>query len=624
MNFNIAKFRSLAASCLLAGVLVAPAQAAPPGVAGKGAASRGEQAVPRKAIRRAVSRGLGYLDSQRGRWQSRCYRYAGGGAEALVALAYLQAGVGPGDSRVASAIGKISLQTPRNGQGIFAVAERVILLARVLHRRADTHNRGQLLGKVQADVNWLAGQQLASGGWGSEAGAKVANTNDTAQVLRAMQAARQLGAKVSQKLYARARGFLKRAQNSDGGFGYHPRGGRPRRLRGTSNGPASAAGALAWAILASQKNQAKPGDGQGYERALNWLARHSSLAKPAEWYWGDEPKYAYLFDLLVATGLGRKLAGKRLDVELARLLMQEQLPSGAWDGNLAEDKIVSTAWAVRTLGRILAGPAGPVSSAAKPSQAGAGGQDNASVPDGPVIFSPGKFKPDRFLVIGRLVGQGGGVADNFARACEKLSDALAGGVSIGAGYRSIVYPAKNKAIPPDVSLVWLTTREPGDVARALSGDALDEYISRGGVVMIDSASGDWANFQAAKAWLGKKFGSDALGRLGPDSPLMTGQFAQGLGNDITSVGYNADLAAMLGASTGRPRLWVVYRSGRVAVVLSRFALAGPATGAAAGQRKIHGYKPIDARRIVINILIYANAGQWKLTEALYSTDLESR
>ncbi|RKY23546.1 MAG: hypothetical protein DRP83_09075 [Planctomycetota bacterium] len=241
-----------------------------------------------------------------------------------------------------------------------------------------------------------------------------------------------------------------------------------------------------------------------------------------------------------------------------------------------------------------------------------------------MIFSPGKFKPDRFLVIGRLVGQGGGVADNFARACEKLSDALAGGVSIGAGYRSIVYPAKNKAIPPDVSLVWLTTRKPGDVARALSGDALDEYISRGGVVMIDSASGDWANFQAAKAWLGKKFGSDALGRLGPDSPLMTGQFAQGLGNDITSVGYNADLAAMLGASTGRPRLWVVYRSGRVAVVLSRFALAGPAAGAAGGLEKIHGYKPIDARRIVINILIYANAGQWKLTEALYSTDLESR
>jgi len=113
---------------------------------------------------------------------------------------------------------------------------------------------------------------------------------------------------------------------------------------------------------------------------------------------------------------------------------------------------VSTAWAVRTLGRILAGPAGPVSSAAKPSQAGAGGQDsqagaggqdNASVPDGPVIFSPGKFKPDRFLVIGRLVGQGGGVADGpviFSPGKFKPDRFLVIGRLVGQGVRNFPTP----------------------------------------------------------------------------------------------------------------------------------------------------------------------------------------
>ena len=559
-----------------------------------------EAGVSPQAVEDAISRCMVYLNSrpdQAGGELSACYRYSDGGAEALLALAELEAGVKPESGELAKLIEKVLKQ---NSNRVFARSVRTVLLSKLYERTSDK----KMLEKIQAEVDWLVRHQLASGGWGDPAG--PGNTNDTAEALRALQAAAGVGATVQLGVWQKVGGFLKKVQNPDGGFGFYPRGAQPVRLRGASNGSATAAGASALAVLMNvKKDQYSTGDERNRQRALAWLDRHYQLDQVPAWYWGDSPLYGYLFDLACATGKPMRLGGRDVDVEIANLLQARQRRSGAWLGEaLAEDDIVSSAWAILTLRKI------------RPAAETLPRLAEKSPP--PVVFVPGRSrKPDsarpvKFLVIGRVAVPEGSI--DFAKIADGLSDALNKAINIGVQYQD-VYPDDIQAdsVPRDVSLLWLTGERPGDFA-AVSAAKIKNFLKSGGVLLVDSATGAQREFDSARKALTEAFGLGSLEPIPTGDPLVQGNFGVGLGCDLTSVKYNPAAIRFLsqgqGNTQGPPMLWAIRKRGKIMVVLSRLALAGPAEGK--NSARIPGYVPIDARRIALNVLLYANSTNWRL------------
>ncbi len=555
-----------------------------------------------KAINEAIARSMVYISTkspQAGAGLSECYRYTGGGAEALLVLAQLEAGEDPSRPELAKAIDEI---LKRKSNRVFSRAIRTALLCELVRNSLTSVALQKTLPeKLQTDVDWLVRHQLPGGGWGEPAG--PGNTNDTAEVLRALQAASDLGAKINPDAWKQARLFLQKVQNSDGGFGYFPQGAKPARLRRASNGSATAAGASALKVLLNHLNYSGK-DEKKLQRALAWLDRNYSIEHVPAWNLGAEPLYSYLYDLACATGQPMRLGGRDVDVEISTFMLAQQQRNGAWPGQLpTEDNIVSSAWAIRTLRRIQPAPN-------QHRHANNNTQQVISVPGDSRLLA--SSKPERFLVIGGVALPGGNT--DFASISAKLSDALAKAISIGVRHQDF-YPndTQGERIPRGLSMLWLTGKTPEDF-QAITSDRIRAFVQTGGILLIDSVNGNQSDFDAARANLVKIFGQDAIKPITTDDPLITGNFGPGLGSNLNPLEYNTSALKHLGIDKtkpqGPPLLWAVREQGRIVVVLSRLALAGPAGGDISPQNP--GYIPSDARRIVLNVLLYANSGRWRV------------
>jgi len=184
-------------------------------------------------------------------------------------------------------------------------------------------------------------------------------------------------------------------------------------------------------------------------------------------------------------------------------------------------------------------------------------------------------------------------------ASARISEVLTDAMSIGVEEKTAV-PLTAPA-PADIPVLWLTGTKPAVLALAPRKN-LKAYILAGGTVLIDPAMGGKAFFDDAKAMLDKLFGAESLKRAGADSPILTGQFAGGIGSDVTLARYTT-WPGRKAPKRSLPEVWTVEVSGRIAVVLSRNALACPVEGLPT--YGCAGLARDDARRLMTNVLLYA-------------------
>lgn len=570
--------RVLAAYALSAGFLFAapaPGQQAktPPTSKPSG------RTLSREQLDRAIRRGVQSLlrrIAKTGESRTRAYRYQAGGAEALAALAVLEAGGDTTDPKFRALLDRLGKQSSER------TAARA-LRAMVYARRNDTYRR-----TLQADVQWLVRHRRDDGGWGETPNAPAANTFDTALAMIALGRANRLGVEVPQAVWDGAKRFLASAQNPDGGFGYEGPAKNRTRLRGMSHGSATAAAAILWAVLVDRHQMPPPSNRTGpdwnrFAKTARWLERHYNFKTVPRWYWGDAPEFSYRALLLLAAPSLRtsRPEWSYLPGQLAALLLDLQQPAGHWRGQpLAENDAIATAWAVLTLCRAR--------------------QELQSAQPAPTKVAQ-QVRPRLLLVIGRI--HHAGDWNVFPRAEEQWSYALAGAVSVGL-QRQDVFAGQD--YNPAMTLVHLTgTRLEGFGAPARS--ALRAYLQRGGMVLIDPAGGGKLFFEQAKAMLEQAFGSEAVVPLPSDSPLLTGRFAGDVGSDVSRVRFTPTAAKRVGKPQGPPRLWGVRQGDRIVAVLSEFSLTAPSAGPV--PEGCAGYAPDDAKRIALNVLLYTYAAR---------------
>ncbi len=159
----------------------------------------------------------------------------------------------------------------------------------------------------------------------------------------------------------------------------------------------------------------------------------------------------------------------------------------------------------------------------------------------------------------------------------------------------------SEEVPSDVRLLWLTGTgsinfKPEQIAR------LKRYLEDGGMLFIDQAAGKGRIFIKARAMLQKTFGPERVKRIPNNSPLLSGAFAGGIGSDVRRVAYTYTIAARQ-PRLRMPLLWGVEQDGRLAVVLSPYAVTCPVEGIPV--YGLQGLLTDDARRLAGNIVLYA-------------------
>lgn len=219
----------------------------------------------------------------------------------------------------------------------------------------------------------------------------------------------------------------------------------------------------------------------------------------------------------------------------------------------------------------------------------------------PTLRTPSALQPLRRIQIGRLMH--GGDWNTAPGATLALSRDLTRAISVGLQSRSV---DAGEAIAPELRLLWLTgsqygTLRPGEIAN------LRSYLDGGGMLLVDAAYGDEAFYGRALAQLEQLYGAEAIRPLPADHPLLTGTFAGELGSNLTSVAYNPAARSVLGRRQGNPSLMGVWHDGRLVAVASRLALASPTEGSP--PYDCVGYSVRDARRIVLNVVLYAEAAR---------------
>lgn len=314
-------------------VALAPPKLPPPPLAGRADA--------------ALRRGLDYLyRTQRadGTWQTKYALRHPGGVESLVLLTALSAGEDVRQPKLAAALKYVDQTKPRT---VYVRAVRA--MAYTLLPAADREAR------LTEDVAWLANYQGRSGGWGYGPGDRTTREKpswtDLSNTFLATWAIREgaaAGADVPDRTWSRCRFFWSKAANADGGLSYQPPGGMGFRLRGSSYGSMTTAGATAMFFLSDRLAAAEEPDFantgprrtnafpfQGaIDRALKWLASHVALDKNPEWVWGpgEAYEYYYLFVLQQLADEGGLWRIGRADLarDAAEVLVARQRPDGSW------------------------------------------------------------------------------------------------------------------------------------------------------------------------------------------------------------------------------------------------------------------------------------------------------
>ncbi|MFW6133191.1 MAG: DUF4159 domain-containing protein [Planctomycetota bacterium] len=185
-------------------------------------------------------------------------------------------------------------------------------------------------------------------------------------------------------------------------------------------------------------------------------------------------------------------------------------------------------------------------------------------------------------------------------AVERLEQTLGRSLSISV----------REVAPGAPATVWWLTGSIGPDLTAEQRDRIRRYVAGGGTLLVDPVSGREAFFNAAEAELEAIFGDGALQRVPFTHPLVTGKFADGMGADASDVSYlPAAAATRRHGAAGPPELWGIERTGRLAVVLSRYGLAWPieASGSLHGGPGYGcaGLAPADARPLAANVVLYA-------------------
>lgn len=204
------------------------------------------------------------------------------------------------------------------------------------------------------------------------------------------------------------------------------------------------------------------------------------------------------------------------------------------------------------------------------------------------------------LQIARLVHPG---QWNLApQAIATLSDDLRRAISTSIGELPAL-PAQ--PVPRSAELLWIAGNK-------LSLDeshrrAIAEYVDAGGTVLAEASDGEESTFQHLHGLIESIFGVGSLKPLEPNAPLLSGKGRGNLGTEVTRAALSPPAANRIGRATIRPDLLVVRKDGRIVVVLSRLGLVQ-----GAGQldpRRYVGYQSLDARRIVLNVLLMAAANR---------------
>ncbi len=183
-------------------------------------------------------------------------------------------------------------------------------------------------------------------------------------------------------------------------------------------------------------------------------------------------------------------------------------------------------------------------------------------------------------------------------AINRLGDTLAHSLPIGL--KELPPADPKKPIAPSITLLWLTGNTPPKFSRAELTN-IRKYLDSGGTLLIDPAIGRGDFHAAAGKMLEAMFDKDAIRPLKPDSPIVTGSFAGGVGAEVPKV----RLTRRAGADTkpASPKLSAVVLDKRIAVVLSAYGLTCSVEGNPCVENI--GYVTDDARKIAMNVILYA-------------------
>jgi len=214
---------------------------------------------------------------------------------------------------------------------------------------------------------------------------------------------------------------------------------------------------------------------------------------------------------------------------------------------------------------------------------------------------PPARKPTKSIRIARLKYKGD--YDVCPLMIPRLGDALARSLSIGLKELPAVDPAK--PIDATIPLVWLT----GNVSPGFSpaqGANIRRYLEAGGTLLIDPAIGRRQFRAGAINFLATLFAAGAVKPLPPDSPIITGRFAGGMGADLSKARRLPVSTTQTASRPAAPKLSGVTIKGRTAVVLSHYGLTCSIEGNPCVENV--GYVTDDARKLALNVILYAATG----------------
>ena len=217
-------------------------------------------------------------------------------------------------------------------------------------------------------------------------------------------------------------------------------------------------------------------------------------------------------------------------------------------------------------------------------------------PAGRESFGAAPVAPTRAIHVARIKHAGDW---NIApMALRRLSDTLVAALSIGV---QEIAPVDLNGGELSQSVLWLAGTRHAQLT-LLQQKNLKAYLEAGGTLFVDSAMGREAFLRNASGTLARMFGPDALAKLPQDHPLLTGQFAGGIGNNLRDAHYTE-------ATPNPPKsveLSGIELDGRLAVIVGRCGVTPAIEGTAALGR--WGLQRDDARRLAINVLLYAISG----------------
>ncbi|HTU24785.1 MAG TPA: DUF4159 domain-containing protein [Pirellulales bacterium] len=313
-----------------------------------------EPGITAEEVRKAIDRGVQFLkklqDPQKGTWSDQ--PNYGGGATPLCTLALLNCGYGTDDETVRKALAYLRTFQPTT---TYACALETMVFCAAEPKR-DLH----LIGR---NAKWLEEQQIRegtrSGMWSyPKPGAPNVGDNSNAQfALLGLYEAERAGVPVNDRVWKLAFNHWQKSQNPDGSWGYEP--GFP------GSGSMTSAGIASMIITSGELN---PGDAtvrgdtvaccgsqqpnHAVDEGLGWLDRNFSVYRnpPNSTQW----LFYYLYGI---ERTGRMTARRFIGQhdwyrEGAKMLIHEQLVTGAWPGQMFEsDPVIATSFSLLFLAK---------------------------------------------------------------------------------------------------------------------------------------------------------------------------------------------------------------------------------------------------------------------------------